>query len=79
MGVIDETAQVIRSPVQMCGCEEIDTVIPPTEVSGKICNRHHFNNGDTNAGQLRQLFRGGAPGPLLGECAHVHLINDLAL
>src|SRR5260370_41108651 len=79
MSVIEETAQVLWSAIQMGGCKEIDTVITPAEVPGKIGDWHHLNNGDANAGQLRQLFRGGAPGPFLGECAHVHLINDLAL
>src|SRR4029077_12127250 len=71
--------QVLRSAIQMRGCEKIDTVIPPAEVSWKIRDRHHFNNSDPYAGQLRQLFCGGAPAPFGGKSANVHLINDLAL
>src|SRR5438045_799616 len=78
MDMIDETAEIVWASVRMCRREKIHTVITPTEVAGKIRDRHYFNNGDANAGQLSQLFCGSAPGSFLGERAHVQLINDLA-
>src|SRR5947209_3738268 len=60
-------------------CEQIDAVIPPAKAAGKLGNGHHFNGGDADLSQVRQMFGRCAPASLLSECAGMHLVEDLAL
>ena len=58
--------------------KKIHSVVTPTEFPGKIRDRHHLDHRDSNARQLRQLFRRGAPGALGRKCADVHFVDNLA-
>ena len=62
----------------MRGCKKIHPVVTPAEFPGEICNRHHLDHRDSDARQLRQLLRRGAPRSLLRKCADVHFVDDLA-
>src|SRR4029077_2862604 len=48
---IDECTEIIRSPVNACGCEQVYAVVSPAEGSGKLRYGHHLNRADP---QLRQ-------------------------
>ena len=49
VSVIDETAQILGRPVEVHRSKKIDPIIAPAEFAGKIANRHHLNNSDTDA------------------------------
>src|SRR5580765_2370459 len=78
MRAIDKLAQIVRRSVNMIWREKIDPVIAPAEISRKIGDRHHFDNGDADLGQLRELFGRRAPGAFPRERTDVHLVDDLA-
>ena len=62
----------------MGGRKQIDTVVAPAKSAGEFRDWHHFDNGDSDAGELAQLFGGSAPCSFFRECADVHFVNDLA-
>src|SRR5216684_3953139 len=78
MRAIDKLTQIVRRSVNMIWRKKIDPVVAPSEISRKVGDRHHFDHGDANLRQLRQLFGGGLPGSFLGESADVHFVNDMA-
>ena len=49
VSVIDETAQILGCPIEVHRSKEIDPIVAPAEFAGKIANRHHLNNSDTDA------------------------------
>src|SRR4029077_14964441 len=63
----------------MRGREKVDTVVAPAKFPGKIRDRHHLDEGDSNTCELRQLLYRGAPRSFLRKRADVHFVNDLAL
>src|ERR1700686_3730391 len=58
--------------------EKIDSVVAPTEISWKIRDWHHFNDGDADAREFFQLFGRRPPRSLFGKRADVHFVNDVA-
>jgi len=52
--------------------KKIDAIIAPSEISGKIGDRHHFDDGDADACQFGQLFGRGPPRSFFRKCADVH-------
>ena len=78
MRAIDEPTQVVRGAVQMARREQIDAVVAPAETSGELRDRHHFDRGDPDVGERRQLLHRRTPGAFLGERADVELVEHLA-
>jgi len=78
VGLIYESAQVVRRAVLMGGRKKVDTIVAPAEFSRKIGDRHHLDHANSNASKLRQFFGRGAPRSFGCECADVHFVNDLA-
>ena len=62
----------------MSGRKKVHAVVTPAELSRKIRNRHHFNQGDSDSRQLCQLPGCGAPRSFPRERANVHFVDDLA-
>ena len=62
MCLIDEGAQIIRCSVQPGGRKKINAIIAPAKFAGKVGDRHHFDDGNSDCSQLGQLLRGAAPG-----------------
>jgi hypothetical protein len=49
------------------------------EAARRVCQRHDLDHRDAQIGQLLDLPGYGRKGPLLGEGAHVHLVEHLIL
>src|ERR1700719_4571455 len=79
MGTINKGTQVVGRTVLMRRCEEIHSIVTPAKFPRKIGDRHHFDNRNSDAGELAQLFRSSLPRAHRGECSDMHLVNDLAL
>ena len=77
MGGIDEPPEIVRRAVESRRREQVDAVVTPTEASVEFGDRHHFDQRDSQFGQLRQLGDRGREGSFGSECADMHLINDL--
>ena len=58
--------------------KKVHAVVTPAEFPWEIRDRHHFDHGDPDVRQLRQLLGRGVPCPFFGECADVHFVDDLA-
>src|SRR2546421_5503352 len=59
-------------------CEKIHSVVTPSEISGEIGDRHHFNHANSNPGQFLKLFGPGLPRSFFGKGANVDFVNDVA-
>jgi hypothetical protein len=77
MRCVHEPAEVIGMSVQSGRGKQVDTVVSPAEASGEIGHRHDLEQGDAQFLQLRELPARRLPGPLLGEGADVHFVDDL--
>src|SRR5580704_3873837 len=78
MRAIDEGAEIIWGAIKPRGCKKIYPVVAPSELSGEICNRHQFDYGNSEIGELLQMLDCGAVCAFLSESADVHFINNLA-
>lgn len=76
--LIDEASEIVGRAVETRRREKIHTVVAPPVAAGKIRHRHDFDDRDAGPGELCELARRGAPGPLRGEGAHVQLVQHLA-
>ena len=74
---VDEAAEIVRRAVHVRRRKEIDAVVAPAEASVELRDRHHLDDRDPEARQLRQLARRRRPRPLARERADVHLVDDL--
>src|SRR5579863_9235114 len=77
MRTIHKAPEIVWRSVDPRGCEPLHSVISPAEPSGELGDGHHFQNGDTGFGQMRQFGLGAGPGAWLGERTNVHLVNHL--
>ena len=75
---IHKGAQIVRRAIQMGRRKQVHAVVSPAKFSWEIRDRHHFDDSDSDARQLCQLFGRGPPRSFFGECADVHFVNDLA-
>src|SRR6266480_4543188 len=76
--MIDGIAVDVWATIKKWWREKIDAVITPTKVSRKIGDRHHFDDSNSDPGQLWQLLRRGPPGAFTCKRADVHFVNHLA-
>ena len=77
MRAIDKLAQIFRRSVQMERRKKIDPVVAPSEISGKIGDRHHLHDSDSNPRQFGQLFGRGLPRSFFRKRSNMHFINDV--
>ena len=76
MRPVDEAAEVVGRAVEAGRREEVDAVVAPAEAAGELGHGHELDDGDPQLGQLVEPIGRGGPGPLGGEGADVHLVDD---
>src|SRR5580658_3449825 len=76
---IDKRAQIVRRAIKPGGRKEIDSVVAPAEFSGKIGERHQFNDGNPEICERLQMLHGGLVCAFLCERPKVHFVDDLTL
>ena len=64
VGAVDEPAEVVGRAVAVERGEQIDAVVAPAEGAGELGHRHQLERRDPEVGEVRELLRGGGPGPL---------------
>ena len=79
MGVtgINQLSQIFRPPVPCMGGEEIDSVVSPVPVAGKLGNGHQFNRRHPQVRQVVQPRNDRREGPFRGEGPHVKLVYQI--
>ena len=78
VGAIDEAAEIVGRSIVARRRKEANAVVSPAEIAGEFGNRHEFDDGDPQIGQIGKAFLSGAPGPFGRECPDVHLVEHLA-
>jgi hypothetical protein len=76
--VINEKTEIIRRTIQSRRREEIDTVVTPPECAGELCDRHYFDDADSEVGEVGEVPGSRAPCAFARVCAHVHFIDNRA-
>ena len=76
VGAIDEAAEIVGPAVEPGRREQVDAIISPAEPAREIRHGHHFDAGDAELGERRQLARSRLPASLRGEGADMHLVDD---
>src|SRR6266545_8187955 len=76
---IHECAKVVGAAVPMVRREKIDTIVAPSEASGKLRDRHDLEHRDAESGKLRELVRRGRERSFARERSDVNLIDHLPL
>ena len=79
VGRVDKATKIVGLAVQPSRREQLHAVVAPAEVTGKLGDRHDFQQGDAKPCQLRQLLQRRPPGPGGREGADVHFVDHLAM
>ena len=66
MRVVDEAAEIVGRAVERDRGEQADAVVAPAEAAGKIGDRHDFDHGDADGGELGQFAGARRPTCLRG-------------
>ncbi len=76
MGAVDEGAEVVGPAVEPRGRKQVDPVIPPSELAGKIADRHDLDGRDARPDHRAQFGERCPPAAFACEGADVNLAND---
>ena len=63
VGAVDEPAEVVGPAVAVERGEQIDAIVAPAKGAGELGHRHQLERSDPEVGEVRELLRGGGPGP----------------
>ena len=72
---VDESAQVVGTPVGARRREQRDAVVAPVPASGEIRERHQLDRGDAEVAKDRQLLDRAAKRPCRRERADVQFVD----
>src|SRR5579863_1400442 len=75
MRCVDEALRRLGTTIEARRGEEIDSVVPPPELTGKIGDRHDLDDGHAELAELAELSGGGFPRPFAGEGPQVELVD----
>ena len=74
---VDKAAKVVGRAIEPRRGEQVDAVVAPAELAGKLGDRHHLDQRHAQFGQFRKLRNRGLAGPLRSEGAHVQFVDHL--
>ncbi len=74
---VDEGAEIVRCPIEVRGRKEIHTIVAPTELAGKIRQRHDLDDRDTDVDQIRQPLDRGTERSTRCEGTDMELVEYL--
>lgn len=72
---VNKRLEIIRRPIGRMRRVKQYAVIAPATLAAKLRNGHHFNNGNAEFSEIRQLRYCGAEGAFRSERACMHLIH----
>src|SRR5205823_14723310 len=71
---IDESPEVVRTPIQPSGGEQVHAIVTPSPTSRKIRHGQNFQNSDAYCGKFGQFRRSRVPRAFPSESTNVHLV-----
>src|SRR5690348_8422688 len=77
MCAVDKGPEVVRGPVQACRREQVDPVVTPAKVAGKLRDWHDLEERNPGLRQLWHELTCRSPRSFSGECTDMHLVDHL--
>ena len=75
---VDESVEAFRAPVRMVGSEEVDAVVAPATVAGKLRDGHQLDDRHSEVDEVVKVRHDAVERPLLRERTHMQLVDDRA-
>ena len=75
---VDQRPEIVRAAIEPRGRKQIDAVVSPTKLTGKVGDRHDLEDGDAKFGKMGQLRDRRPKGTLLGERTDVEFIKYIS-
>src|SRR5271166_1409466 len=79
VSVVDERSKIVGRAVEPGRRKPVDAVVTPAEPPNEIVDRHHFDGGDAEVLEERELVSGRPPCALRSESADVHFVEHLII